>query len=102
MSEPRPVETTPSPAPEPAPAPAETSPEPAAPAPSDDVPARPPPIELSGHLYSSIPGRSFVLVNGRRYREGERLREGPAVESIDESGAVFNYRGERFRAAAPR
>lgn len=61
-----------------------------------------PDIELSGHLYSSIPGRGFILVNGRRYREGERLREGPAVESIDESGAVLNHRGERFRVAAPR
>lgn len=63
---------------------------------------RPPSIELNGHLYSSIPGRSFVLVDGRRYREGERLSEGPAVESIDETGAVLNDRGERFRVAAPR
>lgn len=67
-----------------------------------DIRGRLPPIELNGHLYSSIPGRSFVLVNGRRYREGERLREGPAVESIDEAGAVLNHRGERFRVAAPR
>lgn len=61
-----------------------------------------PDIELSGHLYSSIPGRSFILVNGRRYREGERLQEGPAVESIEESGAILNYRGERYQVAAPR
>lgn len=71
-------------------------------APRPDAPDGLPDIALSGHLYSSIPGRSFILVNGRRYREGERLREGPAVESIDESGAVLNHRGERFRVDAPR
>lgn len=86
------------------------APEPASdPEPAESIEARPaaahdglPEIELSGHLYSNIPGRGFILVNGRRYREGERLREGPAVESIDESGAVLNYRGERYRVAAPR
>lgn len=77
--------------------------------PVDSVAAQPadprrqlPPIGISGHLYSSIPGRSFLLVDGRRYREGERLPQGPAIESIDEAGAVLDYRGERFRVAAPR
>lgn len=67
-----------------------------------DVRRRLPEIRVNGHLYSSIPGRSFLLVNGRRYREGERLREGPAVETIDEAGAVLNFHGERFRVEAPR
>ncbi|MES1945596.1 hypothetical protein PC39_15814 [Salinisphaera sp. PC39] len=77
--------------------------------PADSVAALPadvrrqlPGIEVNGHLYSSVPGRSFILINGRRYREGERLREGPAIVTIDEGGAILDYRGERFRVSAPR
>lgn len=67
-----------------------------------DIRRRLPEIEVNGHLYSSVPGRSFVLINGRRYREGERLREGPAIVTIDENGAILDYRGTRFRVSAPR
>lgn len=97
--------------PEPAPAPVEPS------APSSDrnddtVPTRRalpaaqqqrlPDLELNGLLYSSIPGRSFVLINGRRYHQGERTAAGPAVESIDEDGAILNHAGLRFRLPAPQ
>ncbi len=61
-----------------------------------------PALEINGHLYSSIPGRSFVLVNGRRMHEGQRLPEGPAVVIIDEEGAIFKLGETRFRLDAPR
>lgn len=103
------VPEKPQPAPEPAPPPVEAYEPESYPEPVEPIEEMPPAahgelpdIELSGHLYSSIPGRSFILVNGRRYREGERLQEGPAVESIEESGAILNYRGERYRVDAPR
>lgn len=60
-----------------------------------------PSLSINGHLYSSIPGRSFVLVNGRRYHEGQRLPEGPAIVLIDEQGAVFKYRDISYRLDAP-
>ena len=60
-----------------------------------------PEVNINGHLYSSVPGRSFILVNGQRYHEGERLSAGPAVESIDVTGATLNYRGERFHVKGP-
>lgn len=61
-----------------------------------------PAVRINGHLFSSIPGRSFVLVNGRRYHEGQRLPEGPAIVIIDEQGAILNYRDTRYRLDAPR
>lgn len=60
-----------------------------------------PDLEISGLLYSSIPGRSFVLINGRRYRQGERTQAGPAIVSINAQGVVLDYRGIRFRLPAP-
>lgn len=60
-----------------------------------------PPLEVNGLLYSSVPGRSFVLINGRRYHQGERTAAGPAVESITPDGVVMNYQGTRFTLPAP-
>lgn len=71
------------------------------PAPSARAPHDAPAITINGHLYSTVPGRSFILVGGRRYHEGERLAQGPAVESIDARGATLNYRGERYHVKGP-
>ena len=60
-----------------------------------------PDVAINGHLFSSVPGRSFILVNGRRYHEGERLAAGPAVESVDARGATLNYRGQRYHVDGP-
>lgn len=60
-----------------------------------------PSVTINGQLYSSQPGRSFILVGGRRYHEGERLVAGPAVESIEPDGAILRYRGQRYRVAGP-
>ena len=68
---------------------------------SASPPGSAPDVEINGHLYSSVPGRSFILVRGQRYHEGERLAAGPAVESIDASGATLNYRGERYHVRGP-
>ncbi|MGB7755632.1 MAG: general secretion pathway protein GspB [Salinisphaera sp.] len=60
-----------------------------------------PSVEINGQLYSTVPGRSFILVNGRRYHEGERLAAGPAVESIGPNGAMLRYHGQRYHVAGP-
>lgn len=60
-----------------------------------------PSVDINGQLYSTVPGRSFILVNGRRYHEGERLAAGPAVESIGPNGATLRYHGQRYHVAGP-
>lgn len=60
-----------------------------------------PSVDINGQLYSTVPGRSFILVGGRRYHEGERLASGPAVESIQPNGATLRYHGQRYRVAGP-
>lgn len=59
-------------------------------------------LAMNAHVYSSTPGRGFVMINGRRYGEGDELEEGPVVEEIRRDGAVMSYRGERFLLPVPR
>lgn len=60
-----------------------------------------PEYTFNGLLYSSVPGVSFVLINGGRYHEGERIPGAGAVVFIDGDGVVINYQGRRFRLSAP-
>lgn len=53
-----------------------------------------PPIRVDVHAYDEQPARRFVMINGRKYREGEVLAEGPTVVSIEEDGIVFNYNNQ--------
>ncbi len=55
-----------------------------------------PELALTVHVYSSEPAKRFVFINDRRYREGETLREGPKLQSIEKHGAVLSYRGRQF------
>ena len=47
------------------------------------------------HVYEKQAQRRFVMVNGRKYREGERLAEGPALIEIVPEGMVLEFRGEK-------
>jgi len=51
---------------------------------------------LDMHVYSDEPQNRFVLVNLRKYREGERFESGLLLEEILPDGMVMAYRGERF------
>jgi len=55
-----------------------------------------PPLRLELHAYSAQPRDRFVFINGRKYTEGERLPEGPVLESIEPTGAVLSHAGRRF------
>jgi general secretion pathway protein B len=57
---------------------------------------RVPELTLELHVYSDDPARRFVIINGRRYREGAALNEGLVVESITAEGAVLDSQGTRF------
>jgi hypothetical protein len=47
------------------------------------------------HVYERERGLRFVMVNGKRYKEGERLAEGPQLLEIVREGLVLEYRGEK-------
>ena len=53
-------------------------------------------LRLDMHVYSPVPAERFVFINMQKYREGERLKEGPQVESIDAGGVILTHQGQRF------
>jgi general secretion pathway protein B len=55
-----------------------------------------PPYLMTVHVYDLDRGRRFVLINGVKYREGERTREGITVERILAQGAVLSHKGNPF------
>ncbi len=54
-----------------------------------------PSLSIDVHVYDSDPQRRFVILNGKRYHEGETIAEGPRIVGIIADGIVFDYRGER-------
>lgn len=54
-----------------------------------------PALKIEIHVYEKTSAQRFVMVNGRKYREGERLAEGPTLIEIAPDGIVLEYRGER-------
>lgn len=60
-----------------------------------------PPLALELHVWSERPASRFVFINSTRYREGERLAEGPLVEQITSGGVVLSQGGERFVLSRP-
>lgn len=60
-----------------------------------------PPLALELHVWSERPASRFVFINSTRYREGERLAEGPLVEQITTGGVVLSQGGERFVLSRP-
>jgi general secretion pathway protein B len=57
-----------------------------------DLPA----LNLDLLVYNDSPSVRFVVINGRKYKEGAQLTEGPAVESITPEGVILASRGQRF------
>jgi len=51
---------------------------------------------LDLHAYSEEPRNRFILVNLKKYREGDRLDSGLILQEILPDGMVMSYRGERF------
>jgi len=52
---------------------------------------------LDVHVYSEEPQGRFIMVNLKKYREGETLPNGLMLEEILADGMVMSYQGERFR-----
>jgi general secretion pathway protein B len=54
-------------------------------------------LVLNAHVYSEYPPDRFVLLNMRKYREGDRMSEGPYLEEITREGVIFAVPDGRFR-----
>jgi len=55
-----------------------------------------PELRLDLHVYGNDAKERMVFINGKRYREGEVLSEGPTVAAINSQGAVLAWRGQNF------
>jgi general secretion pathway protein B len=55
-----------------------------------------PPLHLDIHVYSETPAERFVFINTAKYREGERISEGPTVDEINQLGVVLRHQNRRF------
>ena len=56
-----------------------------------------PRLALDIHVYSAAIERRFVLINGRRYQQGDWLDEGPLIEAITATGVNLVHHDRRFR-----
>lgn len=54
-----------------------------------------PALSVEVHVFDRLPEKRWIMVGGRRYREGEVLSEGPRIVEINEEGIVFDYRGQQ-------
>lgn len=55
-----------------------------------------PPLHLDLHVYYPEASRRVVFISGNRYREGDRVKDGPVVREIVPEGVVLEERGRRF------
>lgn len=58
-----------------------------------------PPLNLDVHVYAAANAGRFVLINMKKYHEGDQLAEGPRLEEITPDGVILNYQGQQFRIA---
>lgn len=77
------------------PAPAPPSPPPADGLPLETAPPDWPVLKVQMLFYSPEIGRSFVQINGRNYRVGERLDDGPEVLEIGSHGVILSHGGKK-------
>jgi general secretion pathway protein B len=56
-----------------------------------------PNLRVDMHVYSGDATKRFVFINMSKYREGDRLAEGPTIEEITTEGVIMVHEGQRFR-----
>jgi len=57
-------------------------------------------LRLDVHVFSDQPQKRFVLINMKKYKQGEKLQEGPQLDEITLEGAILSFHGQRFRLQA--
>lgn len=56
-----------------------------------------PPIAMSGYMYSKNPADRLILIDKVLRHEGEEVAPGLVLEKLQAKGAVFSFRGYRYR-----
>lgn len=54
------------------------------------------PIRITMLVYSNHPESRWVTINGEKVHEGERISEGPKIETITPKGVVLSIGGRQF------
>jgi general secretion pathway protein B len=57
-------------------------------------------LRLDVHVFSDRQQQRFVLINMTKYKEGEKLQEGPQLDEITPEGVILSFRGQQFRLQA--
>lgn len=58
-----------------------------------------PELNFSAHVYSSNARQRSLVINGRFMEEGEQVNNDVTLVEITKDGAIFDYRGQRFRTS---
>lgn len=53
------------------------------------------------HVFAQEPERRFVLINLRKYQQGDTLEDGAVIEAILADGIVLSYQGQQYRVDRP-
>ena len=61
-----------------------------------------PKLQIQVVVYSDVPAERMVIIDGRRYAEGEKVDADTIVERITPDGAVVTRRGQRFALTSGR
>ena len=54
-----------------------------------------PPLKLSMHMWNDDPAQRFVILDGNRLREGDRIGDA-VVTAISREGVVLDWEGRRL------
>ena len=60
-----------------------------------------PPLRLTMHVYDADPSARFVLIDGRRHRQGDTIADGVVLDAIRHDGVVVARGGLRFVVLRP-
>ena len=60
-----------------------------------------PPLRLSMHVYDPDPAARFVLIDGKRYRQGDAIAPGILVDAIRPDGVAIAHGQQRFLLSRP-
>ncbi len=56
-----------------------------------------PPVAMSGYMYSPNPADRMILIDKVLRREGDEVAPGVVLARLEPKGAVFTFRGYRYR-----
>lgn len=60
-----------------------------------------PPLRLSMHVYDPDPAARFVLIDGKRYRQGDAIAPGILIDAIRPDGVAIAHGQQRFLLSRP-